>query len=185
MFAKLKDGFPQMYQCATEHPDLFTRIAAPARTALLKEGEVARKMVFIEKGCIRMWFNNHGRDVTMQFFFEGQAVSSSESFYTGQPSLFTMEAIEPCVVHTISKDKYMELINGSPALKAEMEALTYKRWFHYQRLFLSRIKDNPQQRYVQLQAESPEVIARVPQHYIASYLGITPVSLSRIKNKML
>jgi hypothetical protein len=53
----------------------------------------------------------------------------------------------------------------------------------YQKLFLSRIKDNPQKRYEDLLEHYPQILQRVPQHYIASYLGITPVSLSRIRNR--
>lgn len=59
----------------------------------------------------------------------------------------------------------------------------YIRFSFYQHLFLSRIKNTPQQRYEELLKEYPNIIQRVPQHYIASYLGITPVSLSRIRNR--
>src|SRR5277367_6426239 len=75
---------------------LFKRQEVPAKTVLLHEGEISRKAFYIEQGCIRLWFNNHGKDVTFQFFFEGQAVSSIESFRKEQPGLFTVETIEPC-----------------------------------------------------------------------------------------
>src|SRR5262249_26952156 len=82
---------------------LFRREQAPAKTVLLREGEVSRKAYYIEQGCLRLWFNHDGRDVTFQFFFEGEGVSSIESFRTDQPSLFTIETLEPCVLQTISK----------------------------------------------------------------------------------
>ncbi|WP_232540830.1 cyclic nucleotide-binding domain-containing protein [Spirosoma endbachense] len=66
-----------------------------------------------------------------------------------------------------------------------MQEHLLKRMHHYSKLFLSRIKNNPLERYLELLADSPHIIQRVPQHYIASYLGITPVSLSRIRNKVL
>ncbi|HRV32669.1 MAG TPA: Crp/Fnr family transcriptional regulator, partial [Candidatus Paceibacterota bacterium] len=59
----------------------------------------------------------------------------------------------------------------------------FKRFINYAELFLSRIKDSPKERYEDLVKNYPDIIKRVPQHYIASYLGITPVSLSRIRNK--
>lgn len=58
-----------------------------------------------------------------------------------------------------------------------------QRMGNYAKLFLSRIKDNPRKRYDELLKNNPEIIQRIPQHYIASYLGITPISLSRIRNK--
>jgi len=64
-----------------------------------------------------------------------------------------------------------------------VEEQTFQRLVFYQKLFLSRIKDNPQKRYEDLLKQRPEIVQRIPQHYIASYLGITPVSLSRIRNR--
>ncbi|WP_286733291.1 MULTISPECIES: hypothetical protein [Sphingobacterium] len=63
-----------------EYIDCFHRIEVPAKTILLKEGEVSKKMFLIEKGGIRAWFNNNGKDITCQFFFENETVGSIESF---------------------------------------------------------------------------------------------------------
>jgi CRP-like cAMP-binding protein len=76
-----------------------------------------------------------------------------------------------------------ELENHPELLKALME-ISFERQLHYMNEFLSRIRDTPQQRYINLLNERPHVIQRVPQHYIASYLGISSVHLSRIKNKL-
>ncbi|GAA4178282.1 hypothetical protein [Sphingobacterium ginsenosidimutans] len=74
-------------------------------------------------------------------------------------------------------------IPAKTTLKKEIEDLTLDRLLFYQKLFLLRIKDKPQKRYEELLKQRPEVLQRIPQHYIASYLGITPVSLSRIRNR--
>ncbi|MBX2924444.1 MAG: Crp/Fnr family transcriptional regulator [Chitinophagaceae bacterium] len=155
---------------------LFKRQEIPARTVLLREGQISKTGYYIEKGCMRSWFNNNGKDITFQFFFEGEAVSSVESFMTGQPSLFTIESIEPSIIHSISKEDFQFITGHSPAIKSEIEKQIFHRLFFYQRLFLSRIKDNPQKRYKELLAQRPEILQRVPQRYIASYLGITPVN---------
>ncbi len=162
---------------------LFEEREIPAKTILLNEGEIAHQLFFIKKGCLRLWFNNDGKDITFQFFFEKQAVSSIESFLSGQPSQFTLESIEPTTVVVISKDGFNTLFNLYPELKEGLQKITFLRMGNYAKLFLSRIKDNPQKRYNELLKNSPEIIRRVPQHYIASYLGITPISLSRIRNK--
>jgi CRP-like cAMP-binding protein len=166
-----------------EFERLFKRLIIPAKTTLLQEGEISKNAYFIEKGCLRVWFNNNGKDVTFQFFFEGESVSSIESFRTNQPSLFSLESIEACVVHKISKKDFQFILDNSPGIKKEVEEYTFRRLLFYQQLFLSRIKDNPRKRYEELMKKRPEVLERVPQHYIASYLGITPVSLSRIRKR--
>jgi CRP-like cAMP-binding protein len=161
----------------------FKRREIPAKTVLLKEGQISQHAYFIEKGCVRSWFNHQGKDITFQFFFEGEVVSSIESFRTNQPSLFTLESMEPSVIHSISKKDFRFVLDNSPAIKEQVEEQTFQRLIFYQRLFLSRIKDNPQKRYEELAKQRPEILQRVPQHYVASYLGITPVSLSRIRNR--
>jgi len=162
---------------------LFKEQEVPAKTTLLHEGQISKTAYLIVKGCVRSWFNNSGKDITFQFFFEGEAVSSIESFQTNQPSMFNLETIEPSIVKSISKSDFQHIMDSSPILKKEMEELTLSRLIFYQKLFLSRIKDNPQKRYEELIEKRPEILLRVPQHYIASYLGITSVSLSRIRNR--
>lgn len=162
---------------------LFKRQEIPAKTILLNEGEISKQAFYIEQGCLRVCFNNNGKDVTFQFFFEGESVSSIESFRTNQPSLFTIESIEPCIIHALSKEDFQIIIETSTSIKQQIEEHTFQRLIFYQKLFLSRIKDNPEKRYLDLLENNPEILLRVPQHYIASFLGITSVSLSRIRNR--
>lgn len=162
---------------------LFKRQEVPAKTTLLKEGQISRTMFFIEKGCLRTWVNNDGKEITTQFFFEGDKVSSIESFRTNQPSLYSIESIEPCILQTVSQQDFQNALENLPEIKKELEEHLFRRLLHSQRVFYSYLKNNPQQRYEELIAEHPHIIQRVPQHYIASYLGITPVSLSRIRNR--
>ncbi|HWB27304.1 MAG TPA: Crp/Fnr family transcriptional regulator [Chitinophagaceae bacterium] len=163
----------------------FIRMEAPAKTILLKEGEVSKKAYMIEQGCVRAWFNNAGKDVTAQFFFENSTVSSLESFKKNIPSLVTIETLEPCIlwyVHKPDFEKIIDEIGNVPALRKGFMDVVFNRTFHYMKHFLSFIKDSPKQRYLNLVNENPQIILRVPQHYIASYLGISSVHLSRIKN---
>lgn len=163
--------------------EFFKRETIPARTVLLKEGEVSEKMFYIEKGCIRLSFNKDGKDITFQFFFEGEGVSSAESFRNNEPSLFTIETIEPCIVHTLLKKDYFTIVSASPTIKQSLEDQIFQRLMYFQKLFLSRIKNSPEERYKELLEQHPHILQRVPQHFIASFLGITSVSLSRIRNR--
>jgi len=162
---------------------LFSEAGFPAKTILLKEGEIAGHIYFIKKGCLRLWFNDDGKDITFQFFFENRAVASIESFLKNAPSRFNLETIEPTSVLILPKESFNILMEEITELREGFQEIMMQRLENYTRLFLSRIKDNPQKRYLDLIENNPQIVQRVPQHYIASYLGITPVSLSRIRNK--
>ena len=158
-------------------------LSVQPKTILLEEGDIADRIYLIRKGCLRLFFYNEGKDITFQFFFEGDFVASFDSLYKGAPSLFSLESIEPSEVLSIKKEDFYNKIESNPSLRLLYEEKIIERFSLYQHLFLSRIKNTPQQRYEELLREYPNIIQRVPQHYIASYLGITPVSLSRIRNR--
>lgn len=158
-------------------------IKVPRRTLLLKEGERSKNLFLIKEGIVRMWFNQDGKDITFQFFFEGSPISSIESLLENTPSLFNIETINSCVVRVIKKEHFLGAINESRIFEKLLYKKLSSRLFHYQKLFLSRIKDSPQERYKELLEQHPEIFLNIPQHYIASYLGITSVSLSRIRNR--
>ena len=158
-------------------------LSIPPKTILLEEGKIANRLYLIRKGCLRLFFIHEGKDITFQFFFEGDFVASFDSLYKRKPSLFSLESIEPAEISTIKRDDFYNLIEQTPSLRQEYEEKLIDRFSAYQQLFLSRIKNTPQERYEELLKEYPNIIQRVPQHYIASYLGITPVSLSRIRNR--
>ncbi|HEX2532376.1 MAG TPA: Crp/Fnr family transcriptional regulator [Chitinophagaceae bacterium] len=162
---------------------LSERLEIPAKTVLLREGHVATHTYYLERGCVRIWFNHAGKDITLDFFLEGEGVSSIESFRTGRPSDFYLESLEPCILYRIAKKDFEFMLGDAPAFRKRIEDLTFQTLFRYQQLFLSRIKNSPEERYRELLHTRPELLQRIPQHYIASYLGMTPVSLSRIRNK--
>ena len=163
---------------------MFNEIRVPPKTTLLREGEISSRLYFIHQGCLRLWFNDDGKDITFQFFFEQQAVCSFESFYNNELSLFNIETVEDSHLITIEKEDYLKMLEIVPQLKEYFSEKLADRFVNYTKLFLSRIKDSPQKRYLELCSENPQLLERVPHHYIASYLGITSVSLSRIRNRI-
>jgi CRP-like cAMP-binding protein len=187
MFEQFRDKFPLDDNQWADYVNCFKRIEVPAKTLLLKEGEVSKKMFLIEKGSIRAWFNNKVKDITTQFFFENNMVSSIESFRKSIPSPINLESIEPSILYWISKsdlNRIIDEIKEIPDLRDKFIDKIFDRTFDYIKYFISSIKDTPQERYLTLLKERPEIIKRVPQHYIASYLGISTVHLSRVKNKL-
>lgn len=163
-----------------KHQHLFKKIDIPAKTVLIREGEVSKQIIFVKQGILRLWANNNGEDITFRFCFENEVVSS---FLGSEPSIFTIESIEPSTVILLRIEDFMQLLQDTPEFKDELIHILVKRLNDYGKLFLSRITKNPEERYLDLMKSNPEVFSRVPQHYIATYLGITPVSLSRIRNR--
>src|SRR5690606_18013980 len=148
---------------------LFKRQEVPAKTILLQEGKISKTMFFVEKGCLRTWINANVKDITTQFFFEGDTVSFIESCRTNQPSLYSIESIEPCVLQTISQKDFQSVLENSPVMKEEIQEHLFRRLVQSQKLFFSFLKNTPQQRYQELIEKQPQIIQRIPQHYIASY----------------
>ncbi|PKB17806.1 Crp/Fnr family transcriptional regulator [Flavobacterium sp. 5] len=188
MFDHLKNKFPIDSHKWESYIKSFHKLEVPAKTVLLNEGKVSDRMFFIEKGCIRCWFNKDGKDLTLQFFFEGGMVGSIESFRKRIPSPITIETIEPSVLWYADKKDIDSILNELieiPEIREKFIDSIFERTFDYIKHFVSFIKDSPEQRYQNILKENPQIIKRIPQHYIASYLGISSVHLSRIKNKLL
>jgi CRP-like cAMP-binding protein len=123
----------------------------------------------------------------VQFFFENEGLSSIESFIKNIPSAVTIETIEPSIIYEIEKHQVDELMKELDKVQDFYKILldiSFQRQLHYMNEFVSFIRDTPLQRYQNLLNNKPHIIQRVPQHYIASYLGISSVHLSRIKNKL-
>jgi CRP-like cAMP-binding protein len=184
---QFKTKFPGFKDQWDKYIDRYKRMEVPAKTVLLREGQISKRSFLIDKGCLRVCFNNNGKDTTFQFFFENEAVSSIESFRKNIPSLFTIETIEPCVIYVLPKNDFQAImgeLGKEVSFLNQMMDISFERQLHYMKEFLSFIRDTPQQRYMNLIKERPQIIQRVPQHFIASYLGISSVHLSRIRNKL-
>lgn len=156
----------------------------PAKSVLLEAGEVSTNIFIVKSGCLRAWYNADGKDVTFQFFMSGQPIASFESLVNATPSEYSIETLLASEIYVIRGTDFKNWLESHPEYHLRGIYFALERLSSYQKLFLSRIKDTPQERYEALLQEHPEIITRIPQHYIASYLGITPVSLSRIRRRI-
>lgn len=173
----------RLLQAWRKYPHVWKQLEVPARHVLLREGDIARKAFYIEKGCARVWFMHDGKQISFQFFFEGDVVCSVESYSKSVPSPYSIETIEPSVVRWISKHDMDRAIREDEFLHDYLAAWAVESQATFIRHFFSFLKDNPYERYTGLIREHPKIIQRVPLQYIASYLGISPVSLSRIRSR--
>lgn len=187
MLFHFRDQFPRLNPFLDKYLEFQQRLEVGTKTRLLEEGKVSQNYIFIEKGCVRLFFNNNGDDKTVQFFFENEGLTSFESFVNDLPSQFTIETIEPSVVWLLPKQYVTRLLDE---LSHEQDfvqmilQISARRQTHYINEFVSFIRDTPEERYQKLLSERPHIVRRVPQHYIASYLGVSTVHLSRIKSKL-
>lgn len=166
---------------------MFKCVTIPAKTILLPQNDVATKVYWIKKGCIRVWFEHEGDDITFQFFTENNLVASMESFWKGVPSHIAIETVECCEVLVADKSDIDNLIQEALQIEQYRDLfinVIFDRTFDYMKHSLSFIKLTPEQRYLKFVAERPELIQRIPQYLIASYLGVSKVHLSRIKSKL-
>jgi CRP-like cAMP-binding protein len=161
----------------------WTQEEYPAKTLLIKEGAIAKKIFFLEKGSCRAWFLGDGAEITFQFLFENNFASSLEAVMEEKHSWYNIETLERVIVYSRPIEEFLQLKKNAPAIAEAFNKYIQERLVFYQKLFVSRIKYSPEERYHELLEQHPEIVQRVAQHYIASFLGITSVSLSRIRNR--
>ncbi len=154
-------------------------------TILLSEGEIATKLLIVIKGCLREYFiKEDGTEITFEFFFENQMVASFESATTGVPSRLYIEAIEDSIIGFIPMKTLQGIVGKFDYMREGFNRFLMKRLVYFMNRCSSYILDNPEKRYLKLVEERPDLVARLPKQYIASYLGVTPVSLSRIRSRL-
>jgi len=151
-------------------------------------GKVCDKCGFIVSGAVRYFHIKDGIEITGYFSFENEYVSSYKSFLTGEPSVTYIQALDDTFTVNISR-KNMDAMLNNPLLAYKMERFGRLIAEDYLCCYEDRvacfITQTPEERYVQLLSTGREILQRMPQHYVANFLGITPVSLSRIRKRLL
>ena len=149
---------------------------------LLRAGQVSNKIYFIEKGIVRCYYTKYDKEISSWFMKEGDMIISVESFFTQKPSYESIQALEDCVLHSIRYDELQCLFREYPELNYIARLFTEKYYtLSEQRLYSMRM-ERAVERYNHLLVYHAELIQRVPSTFIASYLGITLETLSRIKH---
>lgn len=176
--------FPELAAHWDDCQQLLTPITAPAHTQLLTEGDISTTIYIVVSGALRLWQAGERQEITFQFFFDNEIVSSFESFYLNQPSDCSLEALEDSQLFKLSKTDFELLCQRYPSLEQSMTRWICQRFITYRGRMLKQLQQSPLERYQDLLENEPELIERVPLHEITSYIGITPVSLSRIRKRL-
>lgn len=155
----------------------------PAKSILLRAGECAQHLFIVNSGAVRLFFNKDGREYTLQFILEKEPFCIYESLMREEPSEFSVETLEPTEILIFNRADVLQHLESNSLFKEAIMNYFIDKMVNYVHLFLSMQVLSPEQRYAELLRHCPDIIQRIPQHYIASFLGITPVSLSRIRGR--
>ena len=155
----------------------------PARHLLLRPGEVARRVYFLETGLVRGYTLLHGREVSSWFMQAGDFVISVLSFFAQQPSAEYLELLEPAVVHSISHHELQQLYRDFPEFNYVGRKLIEKYYVLSEQRAQNLRARTAVERYELLLRDFPTVFQRVAVQHIASHLGMAPETLSRLRNK--
>ncbi len=161
----------------------FTFSQVPKKFKLTEEGKIARELYFIVKGLVRLYYTKDGEEITGFIFRENLFASSYESFLRQTPSIQTLETIEDCDLLVITHRALEELYETLPKMNILARKVAEQRFINGQMILSSFILDSPEERYRKFEEQNGDLLLRVPHHIIASYLGMTPVSMSRIRSR--
>jgi CRP-like cAMP-binding protein len=152
---------------------------------MLQEGEVCQYASFVEKGVLRSYsIDKKGNEHIMQFATEGWWISDLYSFYTGEPSSYTIDALEDAELLLIRRDKYEEMLQAIPSMERYLRLLLQNNLIATQRRLNDKLSLPAEELYRNLIQTCDNLPQRIPQHMIASFLGITRETLSRIRKQL-
>lgn len=152
---------------------------------VLQEGKVCKYAYFINNGCFRYYYNIDGQENTAQFFFENGWYTDYDSFLTGKPTNQNIETLEKTQLLLLSANDLQQLYLKIPKFERFGRLMAENAFLGIRQRSEMLENQTAEERYLNLMKERPKVFERIPQHYIASYLGIKPPSLSRIRKRLL
>lgn len=147
---------------------------------LVQKNTVHTHLYFVEEGSLRVFIEDKIEEHTIRFGYRGSLIAALDSFLTEKPTSFYIQAIKKCTLRVISKEDYLNFINSKEIYKERWNNLLQD--FVYQQIEreIDLITYSPQKRFERVFKRSPQLFQEIPQKYIASYLRMTPETLSRI-----
>lgn len=181
--------FNEKIALTTEEEEIIRTYLTPKKLRkkqyLLQEGDVCRSIAFVEKGALREYsVDENGNEQIIQFAIEGWTISDLYSFLTGEPATYNIDALEDSELVLISKAAHEELLTKNSRYETYIRLQVTGAYLALQKRLNSVLSLSPEERYRNLVQSYPDLVQRFPQHMIASHMGLTPETLSRIRRKI-
>jgi CRP/FNR family transcriptional regulator, anaerobic regulatory protein len=149
---------------------------------LIQEGQVEQSIYFIETGAVRVFHVTEFEEQTIRFGYEGSIITSLSSFITGNPSEFYIEALRKTIVKIVPKHLLLKIVNESTETLLQYNKLLERLIVQQMEREIDLLTESPTKRSQRVLDRSPNLFREIPLKYIASYLRMTPETLSRIRN---
>lgn len=153
-------------------------------TTVLKLGKIETHLSFISKGVIRLYIPKEDSDLTFGFLFENEFVTAYDSFLTQTPSEYEIETLTETILWQISNQDLQEVYKRTKSGNIIGRKMAESMYLIKSKRELSLLSKTAEERYLNLFSDRPQLIKHVPLKYIASYIGVTPQALSRIRKRI-
>jgi CRP-like cAMP-binding protein len=183
LFAHIRQYCKLTNEALKDLGDALQKVELSKGSFLMEEGKVCHHIYFLEKGCLRGFYNLDGKEVTYWFAFENNFVTSFFSFITRKPSVENIQLMEDCVLWAITHERLQELYAQHHDIERLGRIMNERYYVMLEERFMRNHFKEAKERYENLITQSPHILQRVPLGYVASYLGITQETLSRIRNR--
>ena len=149
----------------------------------LQEGQICQSIAFLERGSMRLFYDSHDKEVCNDFYFENSVVASFASFLSQTPSRVNIAAIEKCELLAFNRETIFDLIRTYSSFKRMADFIVQEQFIRSEKREAELLRYSPEERFRNLLEEHPKIFKRIPLYYVASYLNITPETLSRYRKK--
>jgi CRP-like cAMP-binding protein len=189
MFNLLRTHIEKRVRLTDEEFEVISKFFIPKKLRkkqfLLHEGEVCKNIGFVNSGCLREYtIDNKGSEHIIQFAIEDWWISDPNSFLSGLPSTYNIDALVDSEVLLLEKSAREKLLDSCPKMERFFRILIEANFVATQRRITESLSTSAEERYLKFIKMYPKLIEQVSQNHIASYLGITPQSLSRIRKEL-
>lgn len=167
----------------TDFERCLTKLNITSKEQILKAGDHCNFIAFVHKGSFRFFIENEGEEQITAFFFDGDFVTNYRSFLTGKSSDHNIEAMEDSVIYKINLQELQSLYDKHQAIERLGRFIAQNLYLMVANRLDSFMFQTPKERYEELVKRSPELLQKIPQYMIASYLGVKPETLSRIRGR--
>jgi CRP-like cAMP-binding protein len=188
-FDNLRKHFEETDHFTDKEFDLFTSFLTPVllkkKNFFVRQGEHCRNVAYVNTGCLRAFSTNDKADeFTIYFAFKNWWVGDQTSFYSGVPSRYSIQALEDTEIFMADKINWEKALDEVKVFEKWYRVKTQKSYDAAHQKLIDSQTISAEERYLKLLNNAPDLVQRIPQHYIASYLNIKPQSLSRIRKNL-